>query len=358
MLSILPFNNRNFAPKSIVPAHNSAVVRPFAHDSVNFTGLMPNRIIKALKMCVFDLDESLLEGPLEVRRKVCNFVREQGKVLIYSSARPIAEVKRLVANNELIMPDFCVCANGAHIYENVNGQMEEVSAWANQMTQNFNKDKINQFMTSIARKHMFSAHEWEKRKPSRQPGECIEYLGSKVGGYNGIDSPLDVRFAVNKDVLDEVIKEATEVLKQKGIDAKVYVHYYTAAQTTLERYKRYYTPEKAEDVVNTVNARRNPDGGYNCLVITAKTDKGKATEYIRKNLRIKRREVLAAGDDINDSSHTDKHYFFIMLGNATQNLKDYINKLPFRHKRGLVMQKIYTPEGHGACGIWEVIEPD
>lgn len=308
-------------------------------------------------MYVFDLDESLLEGPIEVRKKVCDFVRKQGKVLVYSSARPFGDIAKLTADNSLIMPDFWVCANGAHIYKNVNGKMEEVSEWATQMTQNFNKGKINELMTNIARKHMFSAQEWEKRKPSRQPDECIEYLGSKVGGYNGIDSPLDVRFAVNRDVLSATIKEITELLKQHDIDAKVYVHHYSAEQTTLERYKKYYTPEKAEDVVNTVNARRNHDGSYNCLVITAKTDKGKATEFIRKSLGIKKRQVLAAGDDINDSSHTDKHYFFIMLGNASEALKKYIKKLPFWYKWSFISKKIYTPKGHGANGILEVIEP-
>ena len=42
-------------------------------DSVNFTGLLPNEAKKLIKLCVYDLDETLLEGSQALRNKILEF---------------------------------------------------------------------------------------------------------------------------------------------------------------------------------------------------------------------------------------------------------------------------------------------
>lgn len=355
MIKILPIGINSRVQKRTVLTQNSPVIKPLAYDSVNFTGLMPNHIKSALKMCVFDLDETLLHGHQSVRDKVLAFAKEDGKKLVYSSARTIESIDELIDKGVLVKPDFCICANGAHIYKNVSGKFEEITSWSDDLAKNFHKDQIRVLMARIARKHMFPQKVWAKIPPENISELNPEFRGSKITEYNGVSSHLDIRFAVTRDVLKPTIREIKKALAKKGFDANVSVQVFTPEQTTLEGFKKYYADERALNIFKHVNIRRNPDGSYNSLNISANTDKGNATEYIRNLLGLKENEVFAAGDAENDHSHVNKGYFFTVVGNATKGLRNSVAKLLKTNKE--LKEKVFSPSGEGVHGIWEVVEP-
>ena len=319
------------------------------NDRVGFTGLMPSKIKNALKLCVFDLDETLLEGPQEIRNKVLEFAKEKNKFLVYSSARPINKVQSLIDDKTLINPDFCVCNNGENIYKNNNGNLEELTFWSEKLAETFNKSKVRDAVLKIAKENMFSKEEWAKFDSIPVPQEQKEFTGSKITEYIGFESPLNIRFYMAPGIFEKTVGAIKKQLAKSKVETNIVLQKYGAEELVPGFLEKYFSPKIAEDIRSHAIPRSDKDGLHDAMIISTKTDKGHATEYIRKLLGLKKNEVFASGDAENDYSHINKGYFFAFLSNATEGLKKMVSDLP--------KERIINATQPGVRGIYEVIEP-
>lgn len=319
------------------------------HDKVDFTGLMPNQIKKGLKMCVYDLDETLLEGPQLIRDKVLAFSKKNNKVLVYSSARPIGKVQPLIDNGTLIMPDWCVCNNGVNIYKNNNGNLEEVTSWIQGLMKNFDKNKISEIMLNIAKKHMFTAEEWAKVPKEILPEGQKEFRGSKITEYESFGEKSNIRFMMVPGTYAKIEKEFEQKMAKAGLEINMTRQIYDKNELVPGFLEKYFSPEISKDIRGHHEPRMDKDGNVEVAVVTLQSDKGKATEYIRNSLGFKPEEVFASGDAENDFTHTNKNYFFALISNATEGLRKMVSQTP--------KTNIIEAPKPGVEGIYEVVRP-
>ena len=151
-------------------------------------------------------------------------------------------------------------------------------------------------------------------------------------------------------IFDKTKARIESKLQSEGVEANV--KFQNFAKKTLEpdTLAKYFSPKIASDMLNTAIPRLNDDGSIDVAIITAKSDKGTAVEFIRKQLNINPNEIFAAGDAENDYSNTNKGYFFALLANATEGFKKLVSRL-------LDKQQIIKTTKKGVEGIWECLEP-
>lgn len=326
------------------------LLKPLTKDTISFKGLMNDKDKKSLKMCVYDLDETLLEGSQDSRNKVLDFSKDNNKTLIYSSGRTLKQVLPLIEDGTIVIPDFYVGNNGIDIYRNVDGKLEEITSWSDRLAEKFHKDKVRNFMTDIAKFNMFNKQEWNKiAETTTLPEGQQEFRGSKITEYEVNGSPLNIYFMMAPVLFEKTKPLIEKKLKENNIEAEVKFQNFNKKSLEMETLNKYFSPQIAQDMRNHALPRLNEDGSIDIAIITAKTDKGTAAEYIRNELGIEKKEVLAAGDAENDYSHTNKGYFFGVVANATQGLKDLISKLP--------NSNIISTSKSGVEGLWEIVEP-
>ena len=329
----------------------SLILKQLTQDTISFKGLMNDKDKKSLKMCVYDLDETLLEGSQDSRNKVLDFSKDNNKTLVYSSGRTLKQVLPLIEDRTIVMPDFYVGNNGIDMYKNVGGKLEETKSWSDKLAEKFHKDKVRNFMADIAKSNMFDNQEYQKiAKTTTIPEGQQEFRGSKITEYEVNGSPLNIYFMMAPGLFEKTKPVIEEKLKENNIEAEVKFQNYNKKSLEIETLNKYFSPQIAQDMRNHALPRLNKDGSIDIAIITAKTDKGTATEYIRKELGIDKKEVFAAGDAENDLSHTNKGYLFGLMANATEGLKKSLGKL-------IHSPNIFHPSKPGVDGIYEIIEP-
>lgn len=316
--------------------------------NASFRALIPQAEIDRLRLCVYDLDDTLLEGPQEIRDKVLDFSKEYVKegfkrILVYSSSRPLKKIQPLIDDKTLVMPDFCVGNNGVNIYSNVSNQLEELKTWSQKLAQGFKKEEIREFMIGISKKNMFSNEEWSKVSSSIIPAGQKDFRGSKLTEYEVFESPLNIYFMMAPGIYEKTLPEIKKVIQDRGIQAEVKFQRFDSEN--LKSLDKWFPENIANDMRNHAAPRVNPDGSIDVAIITANADKGKSTEYIRQIFGIKPEEVLAAGDDVNDLSNADKGYKFILPKNSKIDFVNLVDKL-----KGVV-----KTTQNGVEGIWETI---
>ncbi len=311
-------------------------------DYVSFKGLMKDEDKAQLKMCVYDLDDTLLEGNQKIRDKVIKFSSENDKILIYSSARPLKKVQPLIDDGTLKMPDYYVGNNGINIYKNKNGNLEEIKSWSDNLAKNFNKDEIKKFMLDIAKDNMFDEFKGNEKLILEKQRK---FNGSKISEYEVYGSPLNAYYMMAPGVFDKTKPIIEQKLKEKNIEADVIFQNFD--KNNLQNLEKYFPPQLANDMRNIATPRLNDDGSIDVAIIAAKSDKGKATEYLRKEHGFSTKEVFAAGDAENDYPNANKGYFFGLVSNASDSFKSLIKNCSNIIKASLP----------GAEGIYEIIEP-
>lgn len=318
-------------------------------NSVSFGLLMPLKMQKSIKACVFDLDQTLLEGEQGFRNKIFDFVKAEKKVLVYSSARPIEKVLPLVDQKTLIMPDWCICNNGANIYKNIFGRMVEISSWSANLAQNFNKVKVREIVAKIANKkaNMFTPDEWAKVPAEMIPEGQKEFRGSKITEYRGHETPLNIRFVFAPTMYKNNLSEIKKELKANHINANVVLQKY--GFESCEMLRKYFEPQQALDIFNHTIIRSYPDKSKDVVIISANTDKGKASEYVRRKLKLKPEEVFASGDAGNDYTNANKGYVFGQISNSEPQLINKIERL--QRNANPVIVKSNHPGAEGICDI-------
>lgn len=333
-------------PKQTANVQNKGFKTPvMQNDSVNFKGLMPNEAKKLIKLCVYDLDETLLEGSQAVRDKILDF--SKGKNLMYSTARPIKKVQQLIDDKTLAMPDYCACNNGLNIYKNVDGKLEEIKSWSDGLAEKFNKEKVRDIMAKIAKENPFEREDYTKMNLVEIPEGQKAFRGSKITEYEAFGSPLNIYFMMAPGVFKKTLPEIEQQLAKNGIEADI--NFQNFDRNNLNSLHKYFPSDVAKDMKNHALPRLNPDGSVDVAIVTARADKGRATEMVRKELGIKEKEVFASGDGDNDYTNTNKGYFFALISNAVEGLKALIGPNP--------PANIIKTTKPGVDGIWEVLEP-
>lgn len=324
------------------------------HNGISFQKLLPNDA--NIKMAFFDIDETLKHWndrlPEELcqqyRNKLFNYIKAKNIQLAYSSDRGFENIMPLIEDGSLATPHWIVGNNGGFIYKNKGGKFQELKTWNKQLTTSFKKDKVRDIMIEIANKpeNMFPFEEWSKIPSEIIPKGQNEFRGSKITEYVGHDSPTSMRFAMAPGMYQKNIKAIRKELKNNGIDATTILFNYPGHMSTYDALRKYFDHQTSLDIQNHYIPRSYPNGSNDTLLITS-TDKGKASEHIRKTLGLSPEEIFAAGDGENDFSHANKGYYFALISNAAEGLRKMIGQTP--------KSNIISTTKPGAEGILEVL---
>lgn len=319
-------------------------------NSPSFRGTIPNEIRSGLKMFVYDLDDSLLDGAQFARNQVMAYSDSNGRNMFYSSLRNIDKIQEEIDKGVLRTPTGAVAGAGINIFKKVDGGLREVKSWSQRLSQRFHKDEIRGFMLDFARSNVMTKSEYAKVDKINMPQLQKLFNGLRVTEYETYGSPLDISFMLSPGVSKEKFeKAALEGLAKNNITADIKFLRYPPGCCDLDRIGKFFSPRVAKDI-NTVGLpMMHPDGSLDVAFITAKPNKGEASEYLRNELGLKTENVLSAGDDVADFENAQKGYFFIPL-NPTKALQDLISKMP--DQRRIVNVKMC-----GAEGILEAIKP-
>lgn len=319
-------------------------------NSVAFKAAIHPEVLKGIKMCVYDLDESLLDGSQIARDKVMGFSRSGGRSMFYSSLRNIEKIQEKITDGTLIMPDGAVAGEGINIYSVVNNSFKEIESWSQRLIQMFHKDKIRGFALDFARLNRMTPSEYLKVEKVNMPEIQRNFDGLRITEYETYGSPLNISFMFAPGVSKEAFeKEAVKYLADNKISGDVKFRTFDPEWISPERLNSYFTPRVARDMKTIGMPMRKEDGSLDVAFITAKTNKGDASEYLREQLGLRAENVLSAGDNVGDFSHAQKGYFFIPL-NPTKALQELISKMPDK-------KRIVNVNQGGAEGILEAISP-
>lgn len=310
---------------------------------IAFKRLLPQEIMP--KIAFLDVDETLInwaenlpkEEAQKIRNRLFDYLKSNKILSVYSSDRGYSGIMPLVEDGTLANPDYIVGNNGGFIHKNSNGKFNEIQTYSAGILQNFDKNKLRQVMAEIANRpeNMFSAEEWAKVPPELIPEGQKEFRGSKITEYISQESPINIRFALAPGMYDQNIEQIQEVLAQNGINAGITFFHYPSKLMTKENQSKYisekFTQKLADDMFKHYIPRAYPDGSADAILISA-TDKGTASEYIRKSLGFEKTEVFAAGDGENDFGHANKDYWFGLISNASAGLRKLITTKPISGK--------------------------
>lgn len=331
VMPVISFRQQNWQVASNKSAH-----QPMMRNNgvqTNFLGLLPKNA--KIKIAFFDIDETLKNWNDNLPEKTCSKLRNKlfkhlksNNILsAYTSDRGLNQILPLIEDGTLAKPDWIVGNNGGRIYKNVKGKFEEITEWSTNRIKSFDKEKIRGIMAKIANKedNMFPAEEWAKIPPEQIPEGQKEFRRSKMTEYIGHESPMNMRIVMAPGVYEKNIDLIKKELKENRINPVLTLFHYPPATAEYDGLRKYFDHEKALILENHIRPRLFPDGSYNTLLISA-TDKGMASEYIRKTLKIKKNEVFAVGDGENDFSNANKKYYFALISNAVDGLKRMLNQ--------------------------------
>lgn len=273
-----------------------------------------------------DADEFAYEQPH--RKELFEYLKKNKIKVVYSSDRGFHKIMPLIENGTLMEPIGFVCNNGGAIYKNSGGKFEEVTSWSENLS-HFPKQKVREIVAEIANEpeNMFPPDEWAKVPAEMIPEGQKEFRGSRITEYVGNETPINIRFIAAPGVKEKNIGRIDKALKEEGISAKMIALHYPGELLTFDGLRKYFEPKVAKDAALHYLPRLYPDKSADTLVISA-TDKGMASEYLREVLGLRPSEVNAAGDGENDFSNTNKGYFFTLVSNAVDGLKEMIRKDP------------------------------
>lgn len=348
MINVCLNKNNYYSYKSeyTFPANKKSFIQSgIITDRVFFKGLIPDEKLKKVKMFVFDLDNTLLEGDQETRDNIINHSKD--KTLVYASARTLKKLLEVAGKGkQLPLPDYYIGDNGQNIYKKKAEKLEKIDEWTESLREKYSKEEVRKAVLSVAEKYPFPEEALRKKTSSTPKGyETFEKL--KITEYPAFESDLSIYFMVASGLIDKVLPEIEDKLIEQNIKASV-KHARYSKENLDKEIDKYFSPEINDSIRNLARPLRiNEDGSVDTIYISA-GEKGAAAEFLRKQLNIKPDQVVASGDDLNDYSLTNKGYWFVMLKNTTEHMK-----LLLENAKGLI-QSTKT----GVAGIWEAINPE
>ena len=267
------------------------------------------------KLVAIDLDGTLLNSYGEVseeNRKAIKMATEKNVNLVLASGRPIMSVKNLAT--ELGTSNYIICGNGAITYDTQKEEViydkfleknkvlqvikicEENSIYYNVYTEDTILTKSLNYNTLFYNQE--NANKSDDRKTNISIVQDIyKYVEETEKNY------LKITICDNdKIVFNSIIRKLRNI---KNVDVLDVAHM-----------SRKMIKDGTEDV--EINY-------YYTEITNMNVDKWWAIEDLSKRLGIKREEIIAIGDNINDKQMVENAGLGIMMGNSAPYMKEVAN---------------------------------
>ncbi len=267
------------------------------------------------KLVAIDLDGTLLNSYGEVseeNRKAIKMAIEKNVNLVLASGRPIMSVKNLAT--ELGTSNYIICGNGAITYDTQKEEViydkfleknkvlqvikicEENSIYYNVYTEDTILTKSLNYNTLFYNQE--NANKSDDRKTNISIVQDIyKYVEENEKNY------LKITICDNdKIVFNSIIRKLRNI---KNVDVLDVAHM-----------SRKMIKDGTEDV--EINY-------YYTEITNMNVDKWWAIEDLSKRLGIKREEIIAIGDNINDKQMVENAGLGIMMGNSAPYIKEVAN---------------------------------
>ena len=230
---------------------------------------------------LFDDEKNISSNNLEA----INRIRDEGKIFSLCSGRQIDFVKGV--NEKLGKHRYFIASNGGIIYDHKN---EEIL-----FSSNMREERCKHLIT-YADKHDF-----------------LMLIDTTYGRYiNDIDKAISTEIEFNEDVSDFVEKNdivQISLCTEKLEDLNEIVSYIEDEAYDLAITSRFHAECKGKKYW-TIN------------VLNKSASKGNAISGLCKYLRINMDDVVAVGDDLNDSSMINMAGIGVAMDNAVPQVKD------------------------------------
>ena len=265
------------------------------------------------KLVAIDLDGTLLNSYGEVSNKNRNTIKkaiEKNVEVVLTSGRPIMSVKNLA--NELGCNNYMICGNGAITYDIQN---EEII-----YNRFLEKSKVLQIIKICEENSIYYNVYTEKTILTKNLNYNILFYNQE-----NANKPEDkkTRITVVEDIYDYVLeKEDENYLKITICDNSKVIF------SSIIRKLRMI---KDIDVLDVAHMSRKmiKDGTEKVLmeyyyteITNTNVDKWQAIKDLIEKLQIKKEEVIAIGDNINDAEMVKNAGLGIMMQNSTPYIKE------------------------------------
>lgn len=322
---------------SCQPKGNNCPKNPGATSFKGFHG-------QGKALFVGDLDGTVALGAPTYLAPFLNLLKQCQARLVFASGRSLEKFTELQSELKkshvrFPTPEFLITQNGAHIYKDVKGTFVEDMEWAERVTQSFDKEKILKSIKEIAFKP-------ENVMPGQRFDGTDDFMKSKLCIFEFWPAPTRVQFIADSSISDKIFREIKDKLQADGINARV----------IKQRFSREENDLSCNAVQKAIMEPRYGKDGYVTQIDIAAANKGDGVEFVQRKYNIPDEEVIMAGNDANDISMarlTRQNKTFIGVGNRTEQLNKYIQRLINENEK--LKDNLVLPQQEGLAGIVEGI---
>ncbi|MEW5819468.1 MAG: HAD-IIB family hydrolase [Cyanobacteriota bacterium] len=279
------------------------------------------------QMLAFDLDGTFLVGSKKDFDEFNRLYNPDKQKLVFVTGKLIEELQPMLdkysANGiDFPIPDYFIANDGQQIYsitrENNRIKANIDNEWETKLS-TFDVSKVLPSIEKSFQKDLIGP------KPSIIP---ISYKSSSRLKW----------FLFNHSMKDTIGEDIKKVLAQNNLQAEVILDY-----VLPEDMKKKKNLEQYSHLLDS-------NGGCYAFAIAA-SNKGEAIKFLQQKFNIKDSNVIAAGNAQNDISLSDKGFWFIVVANALEDLKESTLKLGEKLKKTIIMAS-----KDGLAGINEALK--
>lgn len=265
------------------------------------------------KLVAIDLDGTLLNSYGEVSNKnkeVIQKAMQKGVEVVLSSGRPIMSVKNLA--NEIGCNNYIICGNGAITYDIQN---EEII-----YDKFLEKSKVLQIIKICEENSIFY-------NVYTKDTILTKNLNYNILFYNqeNATKPEDKKTRIT------IMQNIEEYIRNRDEEDYLKITVCDNDKVVFGSIIRKLRTIKDVDVLDVAHMSRKliKDGTENVLmqyyyteISNTNVDKWQAIEDLIQRLNIKREEVIAIGDNVNDAEMVKEAGLGVMMGNAAPYIKE------------------------------------
>ena len=287
------------------------------------------------KLVVIDLDGTMLNSYGVVTnetKEVIKKVEKQGVEVVVASGRPIDSIKEIA--KEIESKNYFIAGNGAIIYDIKNDEIIyektlskekvlEIIKICEDNSISYNIYTENEILATSLKYNVLYYHK-ENLKKEESKKTKINLLKNM---YEYIQNKEDVKFLKiticdeSKAVFNSIIRKIKEIKEIEVLEIS-HMSRKTIKQGTEEfEISYYYTEISAGDV-----------------------DKWNAIEFLMEKLKIKREEIMAIGDNLNDRKMIENAGLGVAMGQSTPailKLADEVTSSNDKEGISKILQKYY-----------------
>ena len=287
------------------------------------------------KLVVIDLDGTMLNSYGVVTNKtkeVIKKVEKQGVEVVIASGRPIDSIKEIA--KEIESKKYFIAGNGAIIYDIKNDEIIyektlskekvlEIIKICEENSISYNIYTENEILATSLKYNVLYYHK-ENLKKEESKKTKINLVKNM---YEYVKNKEDARFLKiticdeNKTVFNSIIRKVKEI---KDIEVLEISHMSrkTIKQGTEEFEISYYYTE----------------------ISTGDVDKWNAIEFLMEKLKIKKEEIMAIGDNLNDKKMIENAGLGVAMGQSTPAILELADEVTSSNdEEGIseILQKYY-----------------